>query len=131
MRSVRRLVASIVASVYVAGVAFVPLSSHASDRDAVADARCVIVASRMVTMQDAQQRGAGMLLAMFYLGRLDARNGYAEMRRLILEEAKSMTAADLRSAAMRCGKALQEQGGRLSQIHGEIARQAASGSAKK
>jgi hypothetical protein len=91
----------------------------------------MIVASRMVTMQDAQQRGAGMLLAMFYLGRLDARNGYAEVRRLILQEANSMTTADLRSAAMRCGKTLQEQGGRLSQIDGEIARETASGNAKK
>lgn len=130
-RSIRRSVVSIVASTYVAGAAFAPLPSHATDHDAVADARCVIVASRMVTLPDAQQRGAGMLLAMFYLGRLGARHGYADVRRLILEEAKSMTVADLRSAAMRCGKALQEEGGRLSQIDGEIGREAASGSAKK
>lgn len=110
VRSICRSVASIVAIMYVTGVSIVPLPSHATDRSSVADARCVIVASRMVTLQDAQQRGAGMLLAMFYLGRLEARNGYAEERRLILEEAKSMTVSDLRSAAMRCGKALQEEG---------------------
>lgn len=129
-RTIRGVIVSVAATTCIAVAAFVSLPSHATDQESIADARCMIVASRMVTTQDAQQRGAGTLVAMFYLGRLDARNGYTELRRLILEEAKRMSAADLRSEAMRCGKAVEEQGRRLSLINGEVSPEAASSEVK-
>jgi len=103
----------------------------ASDRQAVADVRCVVVGLRMVEMTTPQPRAAGMMLAIYYLGRLDSGAPDAEVEGLIEKEAREMTEAQFRANAVRCGKALSLKGQEIQKIGADLNRKAQSGAAPK
>lgn len=86
------------------------LRAYAADREELADVRCVVVAMHMATLSNPQQRSAGVMIATYYLGRLDGRASQMDVELLIEEEANKMTPADLRSDAVRCGSALKKKG---------------------
>lgn len=88
----------------------------ASDGQTIADVRCVVVGIRMIEMTAPQQRAAGMMLAVYYLGRLDAGSQYAHTDRLIEQEARKMTSTEFRADAVRCGEALQSKGAEIQRI---------------
>ena len=94
----------------------------AADRETLADVRCVLVAMRMVTTQAPQQRAAGMMVAMYYLGRLDGHAPGADIERLIKAEVWKSTSAELKADAVRCGQALQRKGHELQKIGAQLVR---------
>jgi hypothetical protein len=96
--------------------------ADAADRETRADVRCVLVAMRMVATQSPQQRTAGMMVAMYYLGRLDGHAPGADIERLIKAEVWKSTSAELKSDAVRCGQALQRKGHELQKIGAELVR---------
>ena len=96
--------------------------AHASDRQMVSDVRCVVVGLRMIQMTMPQQRAAGMMVAMYYLGRLDGRTPHADIERLIEREVDEMKPAEFRANAARCGKALALKGQELQKIGAELVR---------
>ena len=96
--------------------------AHASDRQTVADVRCVVVGLRMIQMTMPQQRAAGMMLAMYYLGSLDGRASHADIGKLIEREVGKMNPAEFRASAARCGKALARKGKEIQQIGAALVR---------
>jgi hypothetical protein len=126
---VRKYVTAILASVGI----FIGLckSVYASDQQAVADVRCVVVGMRMLQLTEPQQQTAGMMLAVYHLGRLDSRAPDAEVEGLIEKEAEKMTAAEFRANAVRCGKALTLKGQEIQKIASDLSRNAQGGSAPK
>lgn len=107
------------------------LGAEAANRYALSDVRCVVVGLRMVEMPVSQQRTAGMMLAIYYLGRLDGRAPDAEVEGLIEREAERMTAAEFRANAVRCGKALTLKGQEIQKIGADLSRKAQGGAAPK
>lgn len=103
----------------------------ASDLQAVSDARCVVVGLRMMQMTAPQQQGAGTLLALYYLGRLDGRTPDAEADGLIEGEAEKMTAAEFRADAARCGKGFALRGKEIQKISADLSGKTQGGAAPK
>lgn len=96
--------------------------AKAADRETLADVRCVLVAMHMVAMKEPMQRTAGMMVAMYYLGRLDEHAPHANIEQLIKAELWKTTAAQLKSDAVRCGQALQRKGRELKAIGADLVR---------
>lgn len=90
------------------------------DDQAVSDARCVVVAMHMATLNAPQQRSTGVMLAIYYLGRLDGRSPQADTEKLIEAEAGKMTPAELRSDAVQCGKVLTAKGQEMTRIGADL-----------
>lgn len=88
----------------------------ASDPTIIADADCVVTGLRMVQMSMPEQRSAGLMLAIYYLGRLDGRASGVEIDSLIEKDAEKMTTAEFRANAVRCGKALTLKGQEIQKI---------------
>ena len=101
--------------------------AYASDRQTVADVRCVVVGLRMVKMTMPQQRAAGMMLSVYYLGRLDGRAPHANIEQLIEREVGKMTLTEFRANATRCGKALTRKGQELQKIGADLVRKGQGG----
>lgn len=118
MRDKRALIGKWI-SVALAGIALASglcRPAHGSDRQTGADVRCVVVGMRMIEMATTQQRGAGMMLAVYYFGRLDGYTSRTDIDSLIEREARKMTVAEFRANATRCGKALTAKGQEIAKI---------------
>lgn len=104
-------------------------AAPSSDLAIVADADCVVTGLRMVQMSTPQQQSSGLMLAIYYLGRLDGRASGVEIDALIENDAEKMTAAEFRANAVRCGKALTLKGQEIQKIGIDLAHK--SGAASK
>lgn len=100
---------------------------RATDHEVLSDARCVVVAMHMATLHNPQQRSTGVMLAIYYLGRLDGRLLHTDTDRLIEDEAKKMTPAELRSDAIRCGKVLTRKGQEMMRIGADLSHKSQGG----
>lgn len=96
--------------------------AYASGQQWIGDVDCVVVGLRMVQMTEPQQRTTGLLLATYYLGRLDERLPDADSERLIESEAGKMTVAEFRANATRCGEALTLKGRELQKLAADLTR---------
>lgn len=107
------------------------LGADAMSRYALSDVRCVVVGLRMAEATVPGQRAAGVMLAIYYLGRLDGRAADVELEGLIEREAETMTAAQFRSNAIRCGKAITLKGQEIREIGADLSRKARGRAAPK
>jgi len=88
----------------------------AQDTDTTADVRCLVVGMRIAGATDATQQSAGMMLSMYYIGRLDAHVPKLDIEQLMIKEIGRMTPADYGSEAKRCGASLTVKGQEISRI---------------
>lgn len=107
------------------------VKAYATDRQSSVDVRCILVAMHMASSGVPVQRGAAMMVAMYYFGRLDDRSPHADIEQLIETEAGKMTLAELRASAARCGKALEEKSHEFARIGADLARKGQSGATLK
>jgi hypothetical protein len=107
------------------------LRADATDRRALSDARCVVVGLRLAEKGAPDQRVAGTMLAVYYLGRLDSQAAGADVEALIAREAEKMTPLDLRANSVRCGKAIAAKGQEIQNIGADLSHKAQEGAAKK
>lgn len=104
-------------------LAFMPSAkADTPDPETLADVRCVLVAMHMVATQAPQQGTAGMMVAMYYLGRLDGHAPRADIERLVKAEVWKATPEELKSDAVQCGQALQKKGRELQKIGAALVR---------
>ena len=82
----------------------------------IADVRCIVVAMKMSAGGNSAQQGTATMITLYYLGRLNGRTPGLDVENLIVKEAAKMSAADLRSDAARCGRALAEKGRQIQRI---------------
>jgi hypothetical protein len=81
-----------------------------------ADVRCLIVGLSMGSVPGAAPRTAGVMIAMYYLGRLDARSPKPDLEALLGEEVEKITPNDLKSESVRCGTEFKSKGNQLAKI---------------
>jgi hypothetical protein len=66
--------------------------------------------------QSTEFQTAGMMSAMYYLGRLDGRAPKADIESMLASQVSSMTGEDYSQEAKRCGTTLQGRGAQMQQI---------------
>lgn len=96
--------------------------SYAADQRTSSDIRCMLVGLRMMTLNTPQQRTDGVMLAIYYLGRVDGRAPRANVEQLLVNESEKITSAELRKDAARCGRTLEEKGHQLQGIGAAFSR---------
>lgn len=113
--------------VMAACVTFVPdlfVKAYATDVQVIADARCVLVGMHVAFAGSPQQRPAGLMISMYYFGRLDERAPHRDTERLIEAEASKMTPADYQS---RCGSVREGARGEGAGVTGDRSRSCSQG----
>jgi hypothetical protein len=88
----------------------------AQDAVTIADIRCVIVGMQLSGMANSPQQPRGILLTLYYIGRLDGRSPKLDIEHLIIEETRRMADADYASEEKRCGAGLTEKGQQITEI---------------
>jgi hypothetical protein len=92
----------------------------AQDAETIADVRCIIVGMRFAGMVDPTQQSAGMMLSLYYIGRLDGRVPKLDIEELMIKEVSKMTTSDYGSEAKRCGASLTDKGQEITRIGKDI-----------
>ena len=91
-------------------------SANAAESDDVADVQCMVVAFKLMSSGKPDLRSAGLLSAVYYIGRLDARSPNADIETLVVRQAATMTDAEFSAEAKRCGSALSQKGQEITRI---------------
>jgi hypothetical protein len=99
-----------------------PAASRAASEVDIADVRCVAVAFRISELPAPVQKSSGLLMAVYYLGRLDGRAPERDIEDLIFEQITKMTNEDYRAEAVRCGNTLTEKGRKITQMGENLSR---------
>ena len=107
----------------VAALTIVPLQVMAQDADTVADVRCVAVGIRSAELPDSRQKSTGLLMALYFIGRLDGRNPKVELEALLAAQVAKMTAADFAAEATRCGQSLASKGAQITKVGQDLLKQ--------
>jgi hypothetical protein len=91
--------------------------SFAEGSDALGrDIRCAVVGIKAGESSNSAVRIAGLITALFYLGRVDAQAPAGSGDTMITSEIATITAPTLHSDAMRCGNELSQKGPWLERI---------------
>lgn len=93
-----------------------PLQASAQDVETIADVRCLVVGFKLAENVDAALRSAGMMLSIYYIGRLDGRVPSLDIEDLLIKEVTTMTPTDYGSEAKRCGASLADKGQEITRI---------------
>jgi hypothetical protein len=93
---------------------------RAQDAATISDIRCVVVAIKLAEMPDATRQSAGMMAALYYLGRLEGRVPNLDIEELIIGQLSTMTTADYSSEAQRCGGGLTLKGQQITKIGSDL-----------
>jgi len=93
-----------------------PFHARAQDLDIAGDVRCLVVGMKISALTDATYKSAGMMISMYYFGRLDAHVPKLDIEDLIVKEVTTMTQSDFGSEAKRCGGNLTTKGQEMTKI---------------
>jgi hypothetical protein len=91
-----------------------------ADAQNLADLHCVIVSFNMLANQNSTAQVAGMISAMYWLGRLDGRSPDYDLESRIVEEIAKLKSEDLQAEAQRCGAHLQARGKVLTEMGADL-----------
>jgi hypothetical protein len=108
---------------HLAALTLVPLQAMAQDADTVADVRCVAVGIRSAALPDSREKSTGLLMALYFIGRLDGRNPKVDLEPLLAEQLAKMTAADFAAEATRCGNGLATKGAQITKVGQDLLKQ--------
>lgn len=97
-------------------LALMATSVGAQDAVTISDIRCVVVGMRLSGMANSPQQPRGILLTLYYIGRLDGRSSKLDIEHLIIEETRRMADADYPSEEKRCDSGLVEKGQQITDI---------------
>jgi hypothetical protein len=84
--------------------------------DTIDDIRCLAAGLRFAEMPDSHQKSTGMLMVLYYIGRLDGRNPDLDIEGLLTEQISKLTAAEYAALATRCGNNLSAKGQQISHL---------------
>src|SRR5580698_8359750 len=78
--------------------------------DTTADVRCVAVGLHFAEAPNSPQKSTGLLMALYYMGRLDGRDPNLDLKALLTAQLAKMTAADFSQEDLRCSSILSSKG---------------------
>jgi hypothetical protein len=110
----------------VAALTLAPLQALAQDADTVADVRCVAVGIRSAELPDSREKSTGLLMALYFIGRLDGRDPKLDLEALLTAQLSKMTAADFTAEAARCGNSLAAKGAQITHVGQDLLKQLGS-----
>jgi len=113
--------------------ALAPNSARADVRAFDPDLRCAAIGFAIVggaTATD-QQRNGGMLIAAYYVGRLQGRNAATNLEEDLYQLTLQMTPEDLSSDGARCGAEFEALGRSLMEMGADLQQRLSSGDAAK
>jgi hypothetical protein len=90
--------------------------TRAQDATTTADVRCIIVGMRLAESVNCPQQSRGILLAWYYIGRLDGREPKSDIESLLLAVTAKMSDSDYVSEQDRCEAALADNGKQIIRI---------------
>lgn len=108
-----------------AALTLMSLPVMAQDADNVADIRCVVVGIRSAALPDSHQKSAGLLMALYFIGKLDGRDPNIDLEARLSEQLAKMTAADFTTEAARCGNSLSTKGAQITHVGQDLSKQLA------
>lgn len=111
------------AAMLAAALTLIPLQAMAQDADTVADVRCVAVGLRSAALPDSHQKSAGLLLELYFIGRLDGRDPKLDLEAMLSEQISKMSAADFTTEAARCGNTLTAKGAQITRVGQDLLKQ--------
>jgi hypothetical protein len=97
-------------------LAAVATAARAADPAPAADVRCLAVASFLAGNADPKVQNAGVLAALYYLGKLDGREPGMDLEARLKEVAMQLSPKDIQSEAVRCGAELGARGKTMNEI---------------
>lgn len=107
-----------------------PAIAAPEESEATTELRCILLSGNMASAKDPQARQAGMMMAFYFLGRLDKKFSAAELQKRLTTEAETITADKLRAAATTCGEQLKARGAFLEDLGGKLSAAAPKPAAK-
>jgi hypothetical protein len=93
-----------------------PMRADAQDAVTIADIRCVVVGMQLSGMVNSALQPRGILLTLYYIGRLDGRVPKLDIESLLIEETGKMESADYASEGRRCEAGLTEKGQQIIEL---------------
>ena len=96
-------------------------TSHALDAPPSDGIRCLVVGALMVNSTDTNQRTAGTIVMLYWMGRLESFSAQ-EIEDAMFSESVAITPAEIETETARCGAVLQEKGQMMQQIVQNIIR---------
>ena len=116
--------ALLTAAAALALAALPPLAAaQAQDAQTTSDIRCVIVAGTLAQNDDPQLKSLGTTSLLYFWGRLEGRGATANAAAQIIEEARKMTADDVKAQAQTCGNMVSAAGQSLQDIGDTLQKQ--------
>jgi hypothetical protein len=103
-------------SVLVGVFTLLPAYAQAPQAETIDDVRCVAVGMSMGGSGNSTQQSAGMMLALYYIGRIDGREPTLDIEVSMTKELLKMTSADFSREASRCGGHLTEKGKEITKM---------------
>lgn len=95
-----------------------PATAHAETAETTADLRCVAVAFAMTS--DPKFSSIGMMVALYYLGRLDGRDPDLDLAKKFSDPDALMAGMSVQEAAKSCGEKMSLRGRELKDIAARI-----------
>ncbi|HEX4196207.1 MAG TPA: hypothetical protein VHZ26_02070 [Caulobacteraceae bacterium] len=82
--------------------------------------RCFAVASVLMNSSDRNQRAAGLIGSLYFMGRLDGRSPTLDWNKRLTAEMAAMSGSDLTAASAACGAIMAAQGRRMGEMGKEV-----------
>ena len=97
-----------------------PIAARADDaateEATVKDVRCLLTSMYTSQLNDAKFRAAGMVSALYWMGKIDGRAPDLDLEASLLKEIKALKPDELREEAMRCGTEMRERSAKMKKI---------------
>jgi hypothetical protein len=87
-----------------------------ADPAPAADVRCLAVAAFLAGNSDPKLQNAGVMAALYFLGKLDGHEPDMDLEARLKEVATQLSPKDLQSEAVRCGAELASRGKTMNEI---------------
>ncbi len=99
----------------IAGMAAMPAAA-AEESDTTTELRCILLSGNMAGAKDPQARQAGMMMAFYFLGRLDKKYSAAALTDKLEAEAAGLDKEKLQAVVTTCGEQLRMRGAFLEDL---------------
>jgi hypothetical protein len=102
---------------FMTAIAIVPTAiAQDADGSVTADARCVLAGIRAKELPDSREKSTGLLMELYFIGRLDGRSPKVDVKALLTEQIGKMSRSDFESETARCGNSIKTKGQQITQL---------------
>jgi hypothetical protein len=98
------------------GAATLPAPVLAQEADTATELRCVLLSGRLAGAKEPQTRQAGMMMAYYFIGRLDKKFTSADLQKKLLAESQALDEEKMKAAFKVCGEQLSSRGAFLEDL---------------